>query len=283
MPEGAGCIYPVTGGGLHDGPTVSDLAMAICPNASRRCIPESGVEMKRVVLMAGWLAALLPIEPPVYAQPRPVSTPVTATAVRDAAGGSIVIRNVSEFTVTAIVYVYTMRNPDAGVVYAANGYYDSAIDPQTQPAIKPGQEVRIPYRIPFSNAIPVIGIDSVLFADGSSYGERTPVQIILDRRNYTLVSLNKSIADLKQAAKDGLSRQELINKFQMSIAMDASNAGDAELANCIQLVRSQVVANLIRNGRLSDGTPIPIAESIQSEIDALNARRETLRAAVGGR
>lgn len=251
--------------------------MSICPNASRRCIPESGVAMKRVVLTAGWLAAVLPLA---FAQPRPVNTPITATAVRDAAGGSIVIRNRSELTVTAIVYVYTMRNPDATVVYAANGYYDSAIEPQTQPAIKPGQEVRIPYRIPFTNAAPVIGINSVLFADGSSYGERTPVQIILDRRNYTLVSLNKSIADLKQAAKDGLSRQELINKFQMSIAMDASSAGDAELANCIQLVRSQVVANLIRNGRLPDGTPVPMSESIQSEVDALTARRETLRAAM---
>jgi hypothetical protein len=233
--------------------------------------------MKRVVAMALWAAWL-----PLWAQPGPpAQTVVSTTAVRDAAGGSILVRNNAGLTVTAFVFIYTMRSPDATVLYAATGYYDSAIDPQAQPPIKPGHEVRVPYRIPPGGATPMVGAEAGLFADGGSFGEPHVVQGILDRRGYTLVSLNKSIADLKQAAKDGLSRQDLISLFQTALATEAFNAGDGELADCIQMVRNQVLASLVTAWRRPDGTPIPMPEWIQSQVDALTQRRDTLRAAVG--
>jgi hypothetical protein len=226
------------------------------------------------------ITGLLAIALPICAQPVMQSkTPVTTTAVRDASGGVIDIRNGTDHIVAALVYVYTMRNPDATVLYAATGYYDSATDP-AQPQIKPNQTVRIPYRIPFTGAQPVVGVDAILYTDGTTYGERNVVQSIFERRNYTLVSLNKSIGDLKQAAKDGVSRQELISQFQQALAIEASNAGDQELAACIQQVRSQVVAGLITGSRRPDGSPVPVADLIQGQIDALSARRETLRAAI---
>jgi hypothetical protein len=95
-----------------------------------------------------------------------------------------------------------------------------------------------------------------------------------------LAALSKSIADLKQAAKDGLSRQDLIALFQKTLAIEASEAGDSELANCIQTVRNQVVASLFSAWRRPNGTPTPAAELIQSQVDALSQRRETLRAAI---
>jgi hypothetical protein len=126
----------------------------------------------------------------------------------------------------------------------------------------------------------MVGAAAGLFADGGSFGEPNVVRSILDRRKYTLVSLNQSIADLKQAAKFGLSREDAIAMFQNSLMSEASNAGDGELANCIQLVRGQVVAALATAWRRPDGSPIPMPELIQSQIEALNQRRETLRAAV---
>lgn len=232
--------------------------------------------MKPVVpmaLAAVWVAA--------HAQPGPpANTVVAASAVADASGGSILARNTAAVAVTAFVYIYTMRSPDASVLYAATGYYDSAIDPQAQPPIQPGQEVRLPYRIPLPGATPMVGAEAGLFADGSSFGEPNVAKSILDRRSYTLVSLNKSIADLKEAARDGLSRQDAADLFRNSLMSEASNAGDSELANCIQLVRGQVIAALSAAWRRPDGTAIPVAELIQGQIDALNRRRETLRAAV---
>jgi hypothetical protein len=231
--------------------------------------------MKLPVLMAT-IAVWLPLQ----AQPRPTDKTVTATAVRDAAGGSLVFHNNSDRTVAALEYIYTMRQPDMTVVYAATAYYDSAIDPQTQPPIKPGQEVRVPYRIPFSGASPVVGAEAGLFDDGGSFGEPHVIQTIQDRRAYTLAAMTKSIAELKQAAKDGLSRQDLINLFQTSSAIETSNAGDSELAACIQAVRNKVVEGLITRGRQPDGSPTPMADLIQSQIDAMSQRRELLRAAV---
>jgi hypothetical protein len=227
------------------------------------------------------LLALLAACLPLAAQPGPPAQTVVSTiAVRDAAGGSIRVRNNAGDTVTAFVYIYTMRSPDASVLYAATGYYDSAIDPQTQPPIKPGQEIHVPYPIPLGGATPLVGAEAGLFAGGGSFGEPHVVQSILDRRGYTLVALNKSIADLKQAAKDGLSRQDLISLFQTALVTEASDAGDSELANCIQMVRSQVVAGLFTAWRRPDGTPRPMPELIQSQVDALTQRRDALRATI---
>jgi hypothetical protein len=229
--------------------------------------------MQRVVL-----TAMLAVWMPLHAQPKPADKTVAATAIRDAGGGSIVFHNNSERTVTALEYIYTMRNPDMTVVYANTAYYDSAVDPQTQAPIKPGQEVRVPYRIPFGGATPLVGAEAGLFDDGGSFGEPHVVLTILERRRYTLAAVSKSIADLKQAAKDGLSRQDLINLFQTSLAIESSNAGDSELAACIQTVRSQVLASLF-GARRPDGAAVPTSELIQSQIDILSQRREILRAA----
>jgi hypothetical protein len=206
-------------------------------------------------------------------------TPITATGVRDASGGSVVIKNPTQQTVVALAFIYTMRTPDYSVVYAANGYYDSLIDPVTQPAIKPGQEIRFPYRVPYNDTNPVVGVDAVLFSDGATFGEPNVVKTLYDRRNFTVVSINKSIADLKEAQKNGVGRQQLINQLQQSMAVEISGASDQELSNCIQEVRAQVISSLF-SARHPDGTPMPMAEWFQAEIDGLNARREALRAAM---
>ena len=233
--------------------------------------------MKAAVLMAALAAACLAA----HAQPGPpANTVITAAAVPDASGGSILVRNRAGVTVTAFVYIYSMRSRDGSVVYAATGYYDSAIEPQAQPPIGPGLEVHVPHRIPIGGAAPVVGVEAGLFAGGGSFGEADVVREILNRRNYTLVSLNKSIADLKQAIKDGLSRQDVIALFQNSLMSEASDSGDGDLAACIQMVRGQVIAALSSAWRRPDGLPIPMPELIQSQIDALSQRRETLRAAV---
>ena len=230
------------------------------------------------------IAVLVAVSSPAPAQRSDMGkTPITTTAVRDASGGSIIVRNPTTQTVIAFAYIYTMRTNDASVLYAANGYYDSATDPATQPPIKPGQEVRIPYHVPFTNANPVAGVDAVLFGDGSTFGEPNVVRALYDRRNYTLVSINKSIADLKDALKNGPSLSQLVNQFEETLVMDASNAADQELAGCIQQVRSQVVSALITGSRRRDGTSVPVAELIKSELDTLNSRRDALRAAIASK
>ncbi len=235
--------------------------------------------MNRVVLtvvlamLAAWLPAQVKPGPP-------ENTVIVTSAVADPSGGHILARNTGATAVTAFVYIYTMRNSEGGVLYATTNYYDSVTDPQTQPPIKPGQEARIPYRIPFGGATPVVGAAAGLFADGGSFGEPEVVRSIFDRRNYTLVSLNKSIADLKEALKEGLSRQDAIALFQNSLMSEATGADDGELAMCIQTVRGQVVTALATSWRRPDGTPIPTPELLQAQMDALTRRRDALRAAI---
>jgi hypothetical protein len=228
-------------------------------------------------ILAVSLLALLPAVPVLAQRSDMGKTPITTNAVRDASGGSIIVRNPTAQTVLAFSYIYTMRTADASVVYAANGFYDSLIEPNTQPAIQPGQEIHIPYRVPFADANPVAGVDGVIFSDGSTFGEPNVVKTLYDRRNYTVVSLNRSIADLKQALADGTSISQLINQFQQTLAIDTSNAADQELAGCIQQVRSQVVAALFTSRRPNGVVP-PAKDVIQAQLDSLNARREALRA-----
>ncbi|HUA57696.1 MAG TPA: hypothetical protein VML19_03015 [Verrucomicrobiae bacterium] len=226
-------------------------------------------------LVLGILAAMLPV----CAQRADMGkTPITASAVRDAGGGSVVIRNPTERTVVALAFIYTMRTADYSVVYAANGYYDSLIDPISQPPIKPGQEARFPYRIPYNDTNPVVGIDAVLFSDGSTFGEPNVVRTLYDRRNFTIAAIGKSIADLKEALKNGTGRQQLLNQLQQSMSMELSGASDQDLASCIQAVRMQVISAMFSVSRRPDGSPAPMAEMLQSEIDALSARRDALKA-----
>jgi hypothetical protein len=65
--------------------------------------------------------------------------------------------------------------------------------------------------------------------------------------------------------------------MQQSLAMEASGAADQDLASCIQQVRAQAITGLF-TARNPDGTPVPMAEWLQQEIDALTARRDALKA-----
>jgi hypothetical protein len=73
-----------------------------------------------VAMAAAWL--------PVFAQPGPpANTVLTATAVADPAGGSILVRNTAAAAVTAFVYIYTMHGPGASVLYAETSYSEASI------------------------------------------------------------------------------------------------------------------------------------------------------------
>jgi hypothetical protein len=162
------------------------------------------------------------------------------------------------------------------VYSASTGYYDATADPIQNHEVPPGGEVRLPYYAGNRGMMPVVNIEAALFADGSTFGNKNMVQTIFERRNYTLVTLNKSIAELKQAAKDNLTREQLIQQMQAEINQDRIAAGNNDLATCILTVRNQVFLDLM-NARNSDGTMMALDKFLPMEIEALTKRRDALK------
>ncbi len=204
--------------------------------------------------------------------------PVTSTTTHDPSGAATVtVHNGSSAVLTGFNFIYTLHREPNGPAYGASvGYYDALTDPQIARPVPPGQDVVLPYRIGGGGMIAKVTVAASVFADGSSYGEKATVQKILARRNYMLVSLNKSIGDLTQAGKDGLTREQIVAQFQTSLNQEMGAGLDPDLNQCIQTVRGLVLGTL-RTARAPDGSVAPTETIVQSLIDTLKTRRELLK------
>ncbi len=203
--------------------------------------------------------------------------PVEATASVNPAGGgaTITVKNHYTAPLVAFVFIYTLRDAQSTVYSATTGYYDSAIEPLQQHAIPPGEEIKLPYYAGNRGMVPVINVAGVLFADGFTQGHKDMVQTISERRNYALVTLNRSIADLKQAVKENATRDQLIGRMQGAMNQDRMGSASNDMANIILTIRNQVFMDMV-NARNPDGSPMPIEKFLPAEIENLTHRREAL-------
>jgi hypothetical protein len=210
------------------------------------------------------------------AQNRP-DEPVTATVTNDTAGSAqLTVRNVGKSELTAFLYLYTLyRDPNGGANFADTGYYDSATDPEFARPIPPGGELTLPYRIGGNGFFAKVAVGAGIFADGATFGDKATVQHILDRRNFMLVSLRKSLAELQQASADKLPREQILANFSRELNREASLGLDPEMTNCIQQVRGQVIATL-RTARTPDGDAIPVQRLIDSLVGDFTRRKDIL-------
>jgi hypothetical protein len=204
--------------------------------------------------------------------------PVTCTVTRDPTGAATVkVHNAAASAVTAFSFIYTLHRDPAGATYGATtAFYDSLTDPQMAHAIPPGGDIILPFRIGGNGMYAKVSIAAGIFADGTTFGERVTVQKILDRRNFMLVSLNKSIGDLNQAMKDRQTREQIAAQFQMALNMEMGAGLDPELNSCIQSVRGFVLG-MLRAARAPDGTAPPTEMLVQSILQQLKARQELLK------
>jgi hypothetical protein len=206
--------------------------------------------------------------------------PVEASASANPAGGgaTITVRNHYASPLLAFVFIYTLRDADATVYSASTGSYDSAIDPLQNHPVPPGEEVKLPYYAGNRGMVPVVNIEAALFADGTTFGHKNMVQTIFERRNYALVTLNKSIAELKQAGKQPLSREQLAGQMQSAMNQERMAAGNNDLAACILTIRNQVFLDLMNARDPASGAPLPLDKFLPAEIETLTHRREALLA-----
>jgi len=204
--------------------------------------------------------------------------PVTCTVTHDSTGAATIkVHNGGTSPLTGFNFIYTLHREIAGPAYGASmGYYDALTDPQSAQPIAPGQDTILPFRIGGNGMYGKVTIAAGLFADGTSFGEPATLQKVLNRRNFMLVSLNKSINELLQASKDKLTRDQITNQFQMALGQELGAGLDQDLNGCIQTVRV-LVMGMLRVSRNPDGTPIPVETTLQTIIDTLKARRELLK------
>ena len=207
------------------------------------------------------------------------SQPIEASAAvnPNGSGATITVRNHYNSPLVAFVFIYTLRDSEATVYSAATGYYDSAIDPRQNSPVAPGQEMRMPYYAGNRGMIPVINVAAALFADGFTFGQHDMVQTIADRRNYALVTLNRCISELKQAARNNLTREQLISSMQNSMNQERTGIGPGnnDMVNLILGMRNQVFVDVL-NARNPDGTVMSIEKFIPAEIENLSHRKEAL-------
>lgn len=212
-----------------------------------------------------------------FAQTQP---PIEASAALNTTGGgaTITVRNRHTAPLVAFVFIYTLRTADS-IYSASTGSYDSAIDPAANRAVPPGEDTQIPYYAGSRGLKPVVNIEAALFADGTTYGHKNMVQTILDRRNFAFVTLNKTINELKLAAKLGTSRDQLISQMQSAMNQERTAAGNNELAASILAIRNQVFIDLLKARDPATGVLIPLEQFLPTEIAALTHRRELLQPA----
>ena len=193
--------------------------------------------------------------------------PVTCIVTHDRTGAATVkVHNRSSATLTAFNFIYTLhRDPDGPAYGASIGYYDSLTDPQLAHPVPPGEDAVLPFRIGGNGMYAKVAVAASLFADGTSYGEKATVQKILDRRNYMLVSLNKSISELTQDTKAMLPPDRIAYQFQVSLGQELGAGLDQELSSCIQTVRGLVIAGLRSSA------------SVDSILATLKSRRDLLK------
>ena len=206
--------------------------------------------------------------------------PIEASAALKPTGGgaTITVTNHHSAPLVAFVFIYTLRTPTA-IYSATTGSYDSAIDPVTNPAIPPGGETKIPYYAGSRGMAPVVNIEAALFADGLTFGHKDMVKTIADRRNFAYVTLNKSINELKQAAKLGTTREQLIAELQAAMNRERVMAGNNDLAACILTIRNQVFMDVLNARNPADGSFLPLDQFFPAEIEKLSRRREALQPA----
>lgn len=210
------------------------------------------------------------------AQNRP-DEPVTANVTNDNTGAAqLTIHNRGKSDLTGFLYLYTLyRDPKGPANFASTGYYDSATDPQFAKPIPAGGEFTLPYRLGGNGYFAKVAVGAGIFADGTTFGEKATVQHILDRRNFMLVSLKKSIAELQQASQDKLTRDQIAALFSQELNQEAGLGLDPEMTSCIQQVRGQVIATL-RTSRLPDGNSIPVQQLIDNLVRDFSQRRDIL-------
>jgi hypothetical protein len=204
--------------------------------------------------------------------------PVTCSLTHDATGAATIkVHNGGKAVLTGFNFIYTLHRDPAGPAYGASmGYYDSMTDPQMAQPIPAGQDQVLPFRIGGNGMYAKVTVAASIFADGTSIGEKATVQKILDRRNYMLVSLNKSINELTQASKEKLTRSQILSQVQLAYGQELSAGLDQDLTGCIQTVRS-LVLGMLQNGRNPDGSPVPVDTTIRSILDTLQSRRDLLK------
>ncbi|HXS93573.1 MAG TPA: hypothetical protein VN736_03145 [Candidatus Limnocylindrales bacterium] len=212
-----------------------------------------------------------------FAQPAPQDL-VSTTVTNDRTGqATVTVHNHGKSDLVAFLYIYTLhRDPNGGTNYASTGYYDALTDPQYAKAIPAGQDFTLPFRVGGNGFYAKVAVGAGIFADGTTFGERVTLQHIFDRRNFMLVSLKKSIAELQQVGEDKLTREQIIVQFTKELNEEASLGLDPELTSCIQQVRGQILGVLRTTGRMPDGTPVPVQQTIDSLLLDLKHRRDIL-------
>ena len=210
--------------------------------------------------------------------------PVEARAGNNAGGNGATITVLNHYTspLVAFVFIYTMRDKQSTVYGANTVSYDSAIDPVQDPPVPAGGETRIPYYAGQRGLTPQANIEGALFADGTTFGHHDMVQSILERRNYALVTINRVIAELKQAAKDSLTRQQLAQQMQQAMMEERSTPnnvgynGTNDLVNTILTIRNQVFMDLMNTRDPATGAPLAMTKFLPQEIESLTHRKEAL-------
>lgn len=206
----------------------------------------------------------------------------TAATNPNGSGATITVRNHYTSPMVAFVFIYTMRDAQSTVYGATTVSYDSAIEPEQNPPVPAGGETRIPYYSGQRGLKPQANIEGALFADGTTFGHHDMVQSIFERRNYALVTLNRVIAELKQAAKDSLTRQQLAQQMQQAMMEERSTPnnvgynGTNDLVNTILTIRNQVLMDLMNARDPATGAPLAMDKFLPAEIDALTHRKEAL-------
>lgn len=210
--------------------------------------------------------------------------PVEAKAANNPNGNGVTITVLNHYTspLVAFVFIYTMRDSVSTVHGANTVSYDSAIDPAQDPPIPAGGETRIPYYAGQRGLRPQANVEAALFADGTTFGHHEMVQSILDRRNYAMVTLNRVIGELKQAARDSLARQQLARQMQQAMMEERNTPdnvgynGSNDLVNTILTIRSQILMDLMNARDPATGAPLAMEKWLPAEIDALTHRKEAL-------
>lgn len=210
--------------------------------------------------------------------------PVEAKAANNpgGSGATILVMNHYRSPLVAFVFVYTLRDKESTVYGANTVTYDSAIDPAQDPPVPAGGETRIPYYSGQRGLTPQANIEGALFADGTTFGHHDMVQSIFERRNYAFVTVSRVIAELKQAARDSLTRQQLAQQMQQAMMDERSTPnnvgynGANDLVNTILAIRNEVLMDLMNARDPATGAPLAMDKFLPAEIETLVHRKEAL-------
>ena len=204
-----------------------------------------------------------------YAQ---TAAPIELAAVPGAGAGgrpAVVVANTGSTTVTAFAYSSWGITKGASLKSAPISMLDAAWEPFLSP-ILPGQRVTMPFNLPQDPAKPAPAVVAVIFADGSSWGDRSCVERMVQHRKYLLQRLTESLQDLQQAKAQGTDRETLVLELQSNLSGARAAAADAIDRVCVSMARQTVLKNM-------SGATGSYPAILQSQIDALSVRLVKLR------